>query len=226
VIVLLEPAPLTDFGEEADPLAAYLEESWGILVGDNLVVDTSTNQPFLAYSAYYSSQHPVTSRLGTLFTAFPTARSVQAGAAPGQVELTELVYTSDQSWAETDLAALEAGEQIMPEEGIDLIGPVPLGVAAENWSSGGRVVVFGDSEFASSALFSYLGNGDLAVNAVDWVSEQEGLISLTPKAATQRILLPSTTLTQGLIALGAVFLPSGLVIAGGVAAFIARRRRG
>jgi ABC-type uncharacterized transport system involved in gliding motility auxiliary subunit len=226
LVVLLEPSLLTDFGPEPDLLSDYLLQSWGVAVGDDLVVDLSTNQPFTAFSASYSSQHLVTSRMNRLGSAFPTARSVSSATGPQEVLVDELVYTSPNSWAETDLVALEGGQQIQPDEGQDRMGPVALAVAAENIASDARLVVFGDAEFANNTSFSYLGNGDLLLNAVDWVSEQETLINLTPKASTQRMLLPSTTLTKGLITLGAVFLPSGLVIAGGIAAFVSRRKRG
>lgn len=226
LVVMLEPPIMTDFGDSADPLAEYLSADWGIQAGMDMVVDLSSNQPFLAFSGAYDTQHLVTNRMNRMITAFPTARSVTADPMAEGVSVTELIFTSQNSWAETDLALLESTQQAAPDEGVDKLGPVSLMAASENFINGSRVIVFGDADFASNATFSYLGNGDIAVNAIDWVSEQENLINLTPKTPTQRVLLPSTTLTEGLIALGAVFLPSGLVIAAGILTFAQRRRRG
>jgi ABC-type uncharacterized transport system involved in gliding motility auxiliary subunit len=64
------------------------------------------------------------------------------------------------------------------------------------------------------------------VNAIDWAAEQENLINLTPRPTTTRLLSPPQTLTRGLILLGAVIVPAGLVLVGGVWTWIARRKRG
>jgi ABC-type uncharacterized transport system involved in gliding motility auxiliary subunit len=88
------------------------------------------------------------------------------------------------------------------------------------------LVVFGDADFAIDANFGYLGNGDLLVNSIDWAAEQENLINLTPRAPTQRLLALPQTLTRGLLLLGAVFVPAGLVLVGGIATWVSRRKRG
>jgi ABC-type uncharacterized transport system involved in gliding motility auxiliary subunit len=226
LVVMLEPVIFTDFGDEPDRLAQYLAEDWGLLTANDVVVDLSSNQPFVAYAFSYSNQHLVTNRMQGLASAFPTARSVRAGESPSGAVATELVLTSPQSWAETDLETLVNTQQANPDQGVDLLGPVPVAAASENSTTGGRVVLFGDSEFAVNGSFTALGNGDIIVNAVDWAAAQDSLINLTPKPTTQRMLLPPTTVTQGLILLGAVFVPAGLVIAGGVTTFVQRRRRG
>jgi ABC-type uncharacterized transport system involved in gliding motility auxiliary subunit len=63
---------------------------------------------------------------------------------------------------------------------LDLPGPVSLGVAV-NSSAGGRLVVFGDADFASNRYFNTQGNGDLALNILSWLAEDEGLISIRPR---------------------------------------------
>ena len=227
LIVMQEPRDFTEFGDAPDPLADYLASNWGMTMGEDTVLDFTTNQPFVAYAAQYDTRHPITTKLQRMVTVFPTARSVRATGAQGAATATELVLTSPQSWAETDIVQLEAdvqaGQPAMPEEGVDLVGPVPMVAAAE---SNGRVVVIGDAEFATNAYFSYYGNGDLLVNSVDWVSEQENLINLTPKEPVQRMLIQPQTVTKGLILLGSVFVPAGLVLASGIMVFVRRRRRG
>ena len=230
LIVMQEPSLLTDFGDSPDPLADYLTESWGIVLGDNLVVDLTSGQPFLAVADQYA-QHVITEKVQGMVSFYPTARSVVA-SPDAPLSLVSLVQTSDQSWAETDLEALrssaQTGEtpQIQPDEGADLMGPVSLAVLGENTLQGSRLVVFGDSEFASDTYFSQFGNGDMFVNTIDWASDQENLINLTPKDSTPRLLVPPGRYTMNLILLGSVFLLPGLVLLGGVVVFIQRRRRG
>lgn len=229
LIALQEPLPLTDFGDEADPLAEYLSQEWGIVLGEDLVVDLTSNQPFVAVENRYGD-HLITERMPVTF--FPTARSVTTQDEPAGLERVELVFTAQQSWAETDLAALTAaGEQdepppINPDEGVDLMGPVPLAVAAEDFATRGRVVVFGDSDFASDSFFNQYGNGDLLINAIDWAAEQEELISLTPKDNITRLLVPPQRYTMNLILLGSVFVLPGTVLLAGILVWFQRRRRG
>ena len=231
LIVMEEPLPVTQFGDSPDPLAEYLTNDWGIQLGQDIVVDLTSNQPFIAVANSYGS-HAITDKMAGLGTYFPTARSVVAGEGSSDATLTELVQTADQSWAETDLASLsnaaETGQapQVNPDEGVDRMGPVPVAVAAQGISRSGRIVVFGDADFANDTFFSQLGNGDLFVNSVDWAAEQENLINLTPKENTQRMLVPPQRYTMNLILLGTVFLLPGIVLASGIGVWIQRRRRG
>ncbi len=45
----------------------------------------------------------------------------------------------------------------------------------------GRIVVCGDSDFASNLYFNVLGNKDLFLNIVNWLAEEEALISIRHK---------------------------------------------
>lgn len=225
LIVLAEPSLLTDFGSQMDTLAEYLLEDWGILLEDDVVIDMTSEQIYQVFAGSYDESHPVTSKMQRLATAFPTARSVQALSSASEVSLTPLVFTAPQAWAETDLEALAGGLEFQPDEG-ELISQVPLVVAGENTATGARVVVFGDADFPIDVNFAYLGNGDLIVNAIDWATEQEGLINLTPRTPTTRLLAPPQTATRGLILLGAVIVPVGLVLGGGIWAWAERRKRG
>ena len=232
MIVLQEPIPITEFGSDPDPLADYLEESWGIVLGEDIVVDMSSNQLFVAVANEYGN-HPITEKMQGLVTFYPTVRSVTTIPTELGSSQTELVFTAPQSWAETDFEALQASletqetPQLSPDEGVDMLGPVTLATSAESpATSGGRIVVFGDSDFASNGFYSQFGNGDIFINSVDWVTEQEELINLTPKDNVQRLILPPQSVIQNLILLGVVFVLPGLVLLAGVVVWIQKRRRG
>jgi ABC-type uncharacterized transport system involved in gliding motility auxiliary subunit len=196
----------------------------GLGLMDDVVVDLSSQQAFVAYAAGYG-EHSITQKMNRMATVFPTARSVMAASQIDGVTQVQLILTSQQSWAETDTAGIADGN-INPDQGVDLMGPVSLAAAAENFGSGARIVVFGDAEFASDRYLSAYGNLDMIVNSVDWAAGQENLINLTPKDYTERVLIPPQTYTIGLLFLVSMVVLPGLVIVGGVVAWVARRRRG
>jgi len=231
LIALEEPLPMTQFGDQPDPLADYLSGIWGIELGNDMIVDLSTNQPYVAVGSVYGNS-VITEKMQGMFTIYPTTRSVTAGESASLIQREELVSSSEQSWAESDLAALtnqtQGAEtpQIQPDEGVDLIGPVSLAMTAEDTDKGARLVVFGDSEFASDTFFNQLGNGDIFINSVDWAAEQENLINLTPKEQVQRLLIPPGRYTMNLILLATVFILPSIVLLAGVVVWWQRRRRG
>ena len=231
LIVMEEPTPLTSFGDVADPLSTYLADTWGIKLGNDMVVDLSSNEPFLAVSNMYGSS-PISDKLQGVYTIYPTARSTTFDSSVTNAQLIELVLTSDNSWAETDLTALFSQDQgtqtpqIQADEGVDILGPVTIAVTAEDSTSKARVVVFGDADFASDQYFQAYGNGDMFVNSVDWTVVQEALINLTPKEQITRTILPPGRYTMNLILLGAVIILPLLFLAAGIVVWVQRRRRG
>ena len=215
---------MTQYGEAADPLAEYLNENWGILLGKNMIVDLTSNQPLAPYAAQYGS-HAITQKLQQVASQFPTTRSVTVENQIENITAVELVLTASQSWAETDMAGLETN-QTQFDQAADLQGPVSIAAVAENFNQGGRLVVFGDADFAIDVNYFAYANGDLLVSSVDWAAGQEALISLTPKDTTQRLLMPPDRLTTQLMLLGIVILLPGLALIWGIVVWVQRRRRG
>lgn len=226
LIALFEPVPLTQFGNQLDPLTAYLESSWGITLGNDLIVDPLALQNFGTFAAIANQyqDHVIIQKNRADVTIFPTARSVRTSAEVDGITKIELILTAPQAWAETDFVSIQ-NQQISPDEGADLLGPVPLAVVASNAQTGSRVVVVGDSEFALNANYNFYGNGALMVNMVDWAAQQEDIINLTSDPPTQRLLLPPQRATMGLILLGTVFLLPGLALLAGILVWVQRRRR-
>jgi ABC-type uncharacterized transport system involved in gliding motility auxiliary subunit len=229
LIVAIDPRISTEFGDLPDPVSEYLIDQWGVVLGENVVIDIGAtqffNSPLIGVSAAYAA-HPISSDLNDrqLATVFPLARSVTADDTPEGVTATALIFTSDNSWGETDIASLEAGTP-EADPATDMIGPIALAVAAENLNTGARIVVFGDSEFFADAFANQFGNGDLMPNAVDWAAGQESLITLTPRETTTRFLLPPQGYVINLLALGSIIVVPFGVLAVGVIVWIRRRRR-
>lgn len=226
LIVMEEPLPVTDFGDAADPLAEYLEADWGISLGNDIVIDLSSNQPFIAVVGSYAT-HPITEKLMGLVSLLPSARSVTVSGQVGEINPVEIAFTSENAWAETDLEGIENQSQdIAPDEGVEKVGSVSLAVIGEVAETKARMAVFGDSDFASDTYFTSYGNADLFVNTVDWAAEQENLINLTPRETTNRVLVPPQRYTLGLILFGSVFFLPGVVLLAGVVVWFQKRKRG
>jgi ABC-type uncharacterized transport system involved in gliding motility auxiliary subunit len=225
-LIVMEDSPVTnDFGDSPDPLAEYLSQSWGISLGNSIVLDLSSNSLSQAYASLYGN-HPIVNRLGGMVTIFPTARSVTpTDPAPAGITLTSLVSTSNNSWAETNIADLQ-NNKYQYDEGQDLQGPVSLAIAGMDSSTNGRVVVVGSSYFAVNSNFDAYGNGDFFVNSVDWATENEAQINLTPRETTTRVLVAPSIMSQGIIFLVSVVAFPLLIIVMGVTVWIQRRKRG
>ena len=110
-------------------LEDYLRR-WGIDIGDDRVVDPSpTGQlmgpgPTTPLVNRYGV-HPITRQFRQP-TYFPSVRSVRRLTLyQGAVEIASLAFTSEQSWAERDLASRQVGF-----DAGDLRGPVSIALAA------------------------------------------------------------------------------------------------
>lgn len=182
VLLLLDP--------ETDPGMAALLKDWNLQVRNDTVVDASGvgrlfgTGPAVPLVSEYAT-HPITRDMRGTATFFPLARSI------GKIEesnsnqvITELLKTSEQSWGETELVAGEARF----DEGKDQKGPVTLGVTATRTvgEKEARLVVIGDSDFADNNYARLAGNGDLFLNTVNWLAQEEDLISIRPKSPTNR----------------------------------------
>src|SRR3972149_1656861 len=227
LIIMEDPPALTEFGNESDPLADMLAKDWGIILNNDVVIDLNSPQPTTAAAAYYDSIHPITRNMNNLVAFFPFTRSLSLGESVENVTLNRLVGTNERSWGETDSQSLtQGGGQVGYDENVETLGPLALAIAGENSTTTGRVVVFGTSNLAVDEIFDSYGNGDMFVNSVDWSAEQEQLSKLTPKTTTQRTFIFPSSFQWISILLGSVFIIPGLVILGGVATWLRRRRQG
>jgi len=235
-MVLLDP-PIGEQPKQLPNLEALLKE-WGVTLGNNVIVDVSgaTNEPSIAVAATYPL-HAITEQFATL-TIYPVARTVES-AAGGPRSPTTIVETSRASWAESNFASLATGVELDAEGG-DKAGPLPVAVAVSAPVDGGeppstpatpttnepkpetRVVVFGDSDFATNAYAGVPGNPNLFANAVNWLAQQENLIAIRPKeAGDRRVTMTPRQQTMAFLA-SILFIPA-LVFAAGIFTWWRRR---
>lgn len=224
LVVMEDPTITTEFGSSADPMRDYLTNTWGITLGADIVIDESSNSTFLAVAAKYGT-HAITDKLNSMVTVFPYARSVVSKTIDS-VTATTLVYTGQNSWAETDLDKLKSSNQASPDQGTDIISNVPLAVAATNSTTSSRVVVIGNSTFAIDSNYSAYGNGSFIINSIDWAAKEDTLINLTTKSSTTQVVVAPLKSSVNLIFLGLVIGFPGLVLFAGILTWFERRHRG
>lgn len=174
-----------------DPQLDEILKAWNIRLGNDIIIDASAaNQMFgggaLNPLVFNYGAHPITKDFTRTMTVYPNARSVKVGEATGTgATVTTLLTTSESSWGETELTP-----NVEPklDEGKDAKGPVTLGVAASKSSEGkeARLVVIGDSDFAANRAFAFQRNGDMFMNSINWLAQDEDLISIRPKSQTNR----------------------------------------
>ena len=114
----------------------------------------------------------------------------------------------------------------------DKRGPIPLAAiatlkpktSAEPGKSTpeGRLVLFGDSDFVTNRYFGEGGNGNLFLNAANWLTEESDLISISPKTSSPRGLQLSPTQAKLIFWVSVIILPL-LVLGLGVAIWLRRR---
>jgi gliding motility-associatede transport system auxiliary component len=230
LVVMEDPTIVTQFGNAPDPLATDLAQNYGIDLGNDVVIDYSGYQQYgnalFALSAQYAT-HAITKNMKTQITGFLIARSVSANDTAGaNYSKTQLVLTSDGSWGETDMNSIQNNNSPTYDQAGDVPGPISLAVAASETTTNARLIVFGNSEFATNSGYSWFGNGTLILNSIDWAAKVENLINLTPKTTVDRTLVIPKTYTINLIFLGSLIGLPGLILLAGIGTWVARRRQG
>ena len=233
-------------------LRAFLA-GYGVKLGDDIVVDPSNPLPFFGAETIFTSSygdHAVTKSLqqAQVPSVLALARSVSKGEAPKGYEVVDLVKTSADGWAETNLADLRA----VKKDPVDGAGPVTLAVAVEpageapkppveedeeaaappkpaepakdaDAAPKPRLVVFGDSDFASNAQIANAGNATLIADTFNWLVQRQQALGIAAKTPEQVRLTLSGGQLSGIFWTVVGLLPLASVVAG-VAVYLRRRR--
>ncbi len=246
LLVMLDPTLRPGGGGLVETNLGPWLAQYGVKVGDDIVIDPANPLPFFGADTIFVGSygdHPATRSLreARVPCVLSLSRSVGKGTVPAGFEATELLKTSDKGWGETDFAHLDA----VAKDAKDLAGPVSLAVAVEptekaedKQSPAGaekketptataaakmRLVVFGDSDFASNAQLANAGNATLLADTMNWLVERKQALGIGAKTPAQIRL----NLTGGQLSLIfwtiLVILPAGAVAAG-VSVYLRRRR--
>lgn len=151
-------------------------------------LDRQSSVSFAPTAAEYGD-HMITKNF-RFATSFIKAQSLsKINEENSEYDMTDLVYTSSNSWGETDFKMLFE-ENKAGLDGEDTEGPTTLAMAIEKEDSvKTRLVVIGDSDFAADVYVAQApGNMDFFLNIVSWLAEEEDLISVRPKQPENRPL--------------------------------------
>ncbi|NUO78740.1 GldG family protein [candidate division KSB1 bacterium] len=222
------------------PSFSEILSEYGITAGNDLVLDASgvgqlfgagANMPVVMNYA----DHAITRDFGQFMTAYPDARSLTlAQPRPTGIEATAFAQTTPNSWAETKLDAGK-GEKMKFDANEDVRGPIALAIAAKRSASSNlgtdqsgegardsRLVVFGDADFATNYLFEFQKNGDLFMNALSWLAEEEDLISIRARDPEDRRISLTGTGSRVLLLFSVVLLPLASFLAA-IAIYVKRK---
>lgn len=215
--------------------AAALLEKWGVSFDNDEAYDPkflqgTTPLAPLADSYPFST---ITQKMTGAVTIFPLARSLQQKTSPtSTLTIQPVVQTSAQSWGET---TLDTSIPPQYEEGKDVKGPLNLALSIEGAGtiSGTaaarktRIVAFGNSRFVANDILqaqqlNFVANVDLFMNSINWLAEDESLISIRP-TPTETRTVTMTAQQQSLVFLLSVVVVPALVFIGGFSVWWKRR---
>jgi ABC-type uncharacterized transport system involved in gliding motility auxiliary subunit len=226
VLALVDPSPSAS-------LASFLKE-WQVTPDNDIILDVSGAGRLMGAGpsipiVFQYEDHPITSRFKSQMTFFPLARSLQTPKeiATGTT-VTALFKSNANSWGETDLKNQEA----TLDEKTDLKGPLTMAVAiskdikpaGDNTAAvKARMVVVGNSDFAANPYFEMQGNGNLFMNMVGWLAQEEDLLSIRPKAQEDRKVILSQSQQSMLRFLTLIMIPGAALVLG-IVVWTRRRR--
>ncbi len=78
----------------------------------------------------------------------------------------------------------------------------------------GKLVIFGNSDFASNTFLSMLGNRDLILNTIGFLAEDEDRVSIRPKRSDMQTLTLSRNQSRLLFWVSLVLVPAAVLLAG------------
>lgn len=213
---------LTDPGNQYNLPELFKQTGLQVLPGT--VVDANAAQlgldnPAIALVNQFPD-HPATANFH-LLTLYPFAAALKSTASEAW-QATPLLQTQTGSWNETGplTGELQRDEALGEEP-----GPLTLGIAFSRTNNGEtqRLLVIGDGDFISNSYLGNAGNMNLGLNLIRWLAEDDNLLDIPAKTASDLELNLSPTI-GAVIGLGfLVFLPI-LLISTGVVIMWRRRK--
>jgi ABC-type uncharacterized transport system involved in gliding motility auxiliary subunit len=215
LFMLDDPLRISRDSQTVDsPELLSLLAGWGVTADKDLVLDLSgVGQSLFGTGPevpviFQYEQQTIVRPMQRIPTAFPLSRSLDIKTA-STATVDKMFGTGDDSIAVTDIGA---NGQIDPKKGKK--GPFTLAAAGTlTGTNKGRFVVFGTARWAQNSLINSnaLGNRDLFVNTVNWLSSDEDLISIRPKETQNQPLNISGQRGPMLFWLSVVIFPLAVV---------------
>ena len=237
LFLLLDPSITS--AEDVNKDLVRLMRRWGIAIGNDLVIDQTQFNTLFGPSAPVPGPelHEIT-RVMREPIAFPYSRSVKPiedrDANLSVKSLAKTIGGIPNSWAETQRSRDGTfGENYAYTAGVDMPPPVPIAVAVEQKTDKNnedetaeaqtRIVVFGDSDFATNGFFREP-NRDLFLSVINWLTLEEDLIAIRPIDLQGQTLRQMHVQDKRLVQMTSVFLIPSIVFIAGLIVWWQRRK--
>ena len=157
---------------------------------------------------------------------FPEAKSLSYQSDQDtKATYTVATESSNTSWGETDKERAEL------DESKDKKGPLTVGLlitkpveGANQKSKETKIAIYSDASFAQNQFVNWSPwNYRLVANSIAWLTEQENLIHLPPKAAQGDVMMLSSTQINSILLLGVIGLPL-IVLVTGIVVWMRRKK--
>lgn len=152
-------------------------------------------------------------------TLFPAAASIDV-IENETWQADPLIVSGDHTWVEN--GALQGTVEF--DEGVDEPGPLNLMLSlsreietddnGDTVSRVQRIIISGDGDFLSNTFVGNSGNLDLGVRLVNWLSNDDELITIPPRIAEDRVLELSNAAKLAIIIGFLIVLPLTLLVTG------------
>ncbi len=226
MIILLDPGRRHGMEE--------LFYDWGVLADDMVVVDKGPD--FRAQGGDLVirrfAEHPITDllveyQITALFGQPRPIRTDPASLDDERLRVTQLAGTSEESWAERDF---RTQSPVVYDEKRDFRGPVSIATVSTRSASselginipGGRLVVFGNSDFIANNRLRAFGNRTLFFNSMNWALTRNSLLNIaTRPLESYQIVMSNRDLNRLIIYYATIPVGAALL---GLLVFLIRRR--
>ncbi len=212
LMLLLNPGSPPEYGQ--------LLAEWGVDVPGGTVIDPSS---YVSPSIDSPLVPTLRNQLGFAETYFPGATAITPREEVSEfLVIQPLFWTSPESWLEEDFNP-QSGPQF--DEGIDKRESLALVVLVTGVSDTGvgaevpeltRIVIVGDSDFATNQHFFNGDNGNLFLNLVEMLTAGKELISIERKVLPFRRLVVTQETANFINISSIALLPLLVLLAGGV----------
>lgn len=231
-----------------DPLTTTGLETWlrtkGIHIQTDNIVDKScgtvlvqqqegdasynTDLPFHYYPLFKKfANHTITAGLEEVLMTCPS--SIQINTAGNTFRYEPLVFSSEQSGTLQVPQQIDVAKQWGPEEFSLAHIPVAVAVSPIKKMKGGRMVVIANGTLVNNGHNGMQqinpDNINLVVNAVDWLSDETGLIAIRTKAITKQPIIKMDDATRSRIKYLNMILPLLLVAGMYLIGFVKRETK-
>ena len=198
---------------------------WGVLADDMLVEDIGPD--FRAQGGDLIirrlAAHPITKLLvdyqvTALFGRPRPMRTDPGSLKDPRLKVTQIMGTSDQSWAESDY---RTEDPIKFDEERDLKGPIPIATVSTRTAGtglginipGGRFVAFGNSDFITNNRLRAFGNRTLFFNSMNWALARNSMLNIaTRPLESYQVVMSKRDLNRTLVYYA--ILPSATALLG------------